>query len=229
MAGFSGMRRAAVTGLAVAIVTSAAARPATAQGLGIGPRMVFVTGADSPLQDPASDSKTKLTGGFLRIRASKHVGVEASMDFRTATDAANTIKVHSTPIQGSALFYLLKGPLSPYAIAGVGWYKTRVEVVGADRSTETAETRFGYHTGFGGELMLGRHASIYVDYRYTFVNIQGLGGLLNTATSLLSMGSLSGLFSSLSNASGATSTSSSTNPNVSHLGSMWTTGVTLYF
>ena len=223
------MRGTAAIGLAVAMVACATARPAEAQGFGIGPRMVFVTGADSPLQDPASTSSTKLTGGFIRIRASKHVGVEASMDFRTASDAANTVKVHSTPIQGSALFYLLKGPLSPYAIAGVGWYKTRVELVGADKSAETTQTKFGYHTGFGGELMLGKHASIYVDYRYTFVDIQGLGGLLNTATSLLSMGSLSGLFSSLSGAKGAETSGSPTSTNVSHLGSMWTTGVTLYF
>jgi len=230
MAGVGAMRGTAAIGLAVAMVACATARPAQAQGFGIGPRMVFVTGADSPLQDPASNASTKLTGGFIRIRPSKRVGIDLSMDFRTATDVDNTVKVHSTPIQASALYYLLKGPVSPYVRGGVGWYKTRVELVGADKSAETTETKFGYHTGLGGEVMLGKHASIYVDYRYTFVDIQGLGGLLNTATSLLSMGSLSGLFSSLTGAKGAaTSGGSLTNPNVSHLGSMWTTGVTLYF
>jgi hypothetical protein len=199
--------------------------------------MVFVTGADSPLQDPSSSSSTRLTGGFIRLRASKHVGIEASMDFRTATDADNTIRVKSTPIQVSGLFYLLRSAISPYAVFGAGWYKTKVELVNpaeptpatsTDGANAAQVTKFGYHTGFGGELMLGRHASIFVDYRYTFVNLSGIGGILGTATSLLT-GGMGSLFTSMTGATGVNTSTSSSNPSASHLGSMWTTGMTIYF
>ena len=231
MAGRGWTWQAAAIGLAVAMGMSATARDARAQGFGIGPRMVFVTGADSPLQDPNSTSSVRLTGGFARLRASSHLGLEVSMDFRTARDAAQTIEVKSTPIQLSGLFYLLKGPVSPYAIFGAGWYKTQVDLLNpaatapTATTTSAATTKFGYHTGFGGEVMLGKHASIYVDYRYTFVNIQGIGGILSTAASLMT-GGLGSLFTTMSGANNAGNT---TTPNVSHLGSMWTTGVAVYF
>jgi opacity protein-like surface antigen len=236
MAGFGGTRAAAI-GLAVAMAMCATARDAQAQGFGIGARMVFVTGADSPLQDPESSSSTKLTGVFMRLRASKRVGIEVSYDWRTARDAENTIEVKSNPLQLSGLFYLLKGPVSPYVVVGAGWYKTRVDLLGdatvtpvtdppAVTSVET--TKFGYHTGLGGEVMLGKHASIFVDYRYTFVDIRGLSGILGTATSLLT-GGLGSLFSTVTGIGGNTATGVPAVPSTSHLGSMWTTGMTIYF
>jgi hypothetical protein len=225
-------------GLMVAVAMSATARDAQAQGFGIGARMVFVTGADSPLQDTSSSSSssTKLTGVFMRLRASKHVGLEVSYDWRTTRDAENTIEVKSTPIQVSGLFYLLKGPIAPYVAVGVGWYKTRVELLSPGTATptttttsNTAETtKFGYHTGFGGELFMGKHASFFVDYRYTFVDLSGFGGILGTASSLLT-GGLGSLFTSMAGVGGNAVSGSATNPNVSHLGSMWTTGVAVYF
>jgi hypothetical protein len=197
--------------------------------------MVFVTGADSPLQDSSSSSSTKLTGVFARLRASRHVGLEVSYDWRTARDAENTIEVKSTPLTVSGLFYLLKGPIAPYVVAGAGWYKTRVELLtpGTATPTETTTsntaetTKFGYHTGFGGELFMGKHASIFVDYRYTFVNVSGLAGILGTASSLLT-GGFGSLLTSMAGV-GGNSVTGTTNPNVSHLGSMWTTGMTIYF
>jgi len=226
-------KRLAALGLIVAAALCLSARGAHAQGLGIGARMVWVTGADSPLQDSSSSSSTKLTGVFARIRASKHVGLEVSYDWRTTRDAENTIEAKSTPLQVSGLFYLLKGPISPYVGVGVGWYKTRVELLNgaqsaADTPTSAETTKFGYHTGVGGELFMGRHASIFVDYRYTFVDISGLGGILGTASSLLT-GGFGSLLSSMTGLGGSAVSGTSTTPSVSHLGSMWTTGMTIYF
>lgn len=223
-----------VLGLMVAVALAATARDAQAQSFGIGARMVFVTGADSPLQD-ASSSTTRLTGVFMRLRASKRVAVEVAYDWRTARDAENTIEAKTTPLQVSGLFYLLRGPISPYVNVGAGWYKTRVTLLngaaaggdtGATTSAET--TKFGYHTGFGGEVFMGKHASLFVDYRYTFVDISGLGGILTTAGSLLT-GGYGALFSSMAGMGGTNTSGSALNPNVSHLGSMWTGGMTLYF
>ena len=140
----------------------------------------------------------------------------------------------STPITVSGLFYLLKGPIAPYVAVGAGWYKTRVELLNADTATPAEHahrhaetTKFGYHTGFGGELFMGKHASIFVDYRYTFVNISGFGGILGTASSLLT-GGFGSLLSSMTGV-GGNAVSGTATPSVSHLGSMWTTGMTIYF
>lgn len=231
----AGRRRrwaAAVIGPMVVVSLGATAGDAQAQTFGIGGRMVWVTGAESPLQDPESSSPTKLKGVFMRLRASKRVGLEVSMDFRTTRDAEETIEVKSTPLQVSGLFYLLKGTISPYAVVGAGWYKTRVELLGAaaagDASNMAEATEFGYHTGLGGEVMLGKHASIFVDYRYTFVDVQGLGGILGTAGSLLT-GGFGSLLSTAVGIAGSASNATSPIPAVSHLGSMWTTGMTIYF
>jgi hypothetical protein len=223
----------AAMGFLVAVVMCAGARDARAQSFGVGARMVWVTGADSPLQDSSSSSSTKLTGVFMRLRASKHVGLEVSYDWRTARDAENTIEVKSTPVTVSGLFYLFKGPIAPYVAVGAGWYKTRVELLNADTaapastSTTAETTKFGYHTGFGGELFMGKHASIFVDYRYTFVDVSGFGGILGTASSLLT-GGFSSLLSSMTGA-GSNAVSGTAIPSVTHLGSMWTTGMTIYF
>jgi hypothetical protein len=222
----------AAMGFMVAVAICASASHAQAQSFGIGARMVWVTGADSPLQDSSSSSSTKLTGAFLRLRASKHVGLEVSYDWRTERDAENTIEVKSTPITVSGLFYLLKGPIAPYVAVGAGWYKTRVELLNTPEATTnvttSAETtKFGYHTGFGGELFMGKHASIYVDYRYTFVDISGFGGILGKASSLLT-GGFGSLLSSATGI-GGNAVSDPTSPNVTHLGSMWTAGMAIYF
>jgi opacity protein-like surface antigen len=232
MAGLERRGAAAVTGLMVVLALCATAPDTQAQTFGIGGRIVWVTGAESPLQDPESSS-TRLTGAFVRLRASKRVGIEVSMDFRTARDAEETIEVKSTPLQVSGLFYLLKGTVAPYAVVGAGWYKTRVELLETPDAPAAAinmaeTTEFGYHAGLGGEVMLGKHASIFVDYRYTFVDIQGLGGILGTAGSLLT-GGIGSLLSTAVGLGGSGSNAASPIPAVSHLGSMWTTGMTIYF
>lgn len=225
-----------VLGLAVTMLAGFATRDARAQSFGIGAHMVWVTGADSPLQESSSSSTTKLTGVFARLRASKHLGLEVTYDWRTARDAEDTIEVKSTPITVSGLFYLLKGPIAPYVSVGAGWYKTRVELLNPDTAaptttttSNTAETtKFGYHTGIGGELFMGKHASVFVDYRYTFVNISGLGGILGTASSLLT-GGFGSLLTSMTGLGGKAATGVPGIPTTSHLGSMWTSGMTIYF
>ena len=216
-------KQAAAIGMAIALVLGAAAGDAQAQGFGIGPRMVMVSGTNSPLEDTPNASSAKLTGGFMRIRASRHMGVELSMDFRTTTDPTNTIKIRQTPIQGSVLFYPFKTAIAPYVMGGVGWYKQKFEAMSEGQTIATTNnSEFGYHTGVGGELMLGKHASIFVDYRYTFINIDGIGGLLGKAMSLTS---ITGLISSFAN----TNSLSSDLSGVTGHGSMWTTGMTIYF
>ena len=69
----------------------------------------------------------------------------------------------------------------------------------------------GYHAGLGTDIWIGRHATIHADYRYTFI---GFGHDADTAPAAVPIPGLRWLQDRLG---------------LSHKGSMWTTGVTVYF
>ena len=107
------------------------------------------------------------------------------------------------PLQASLLLFLARGSFQPYLLGGPGWYSHKIEPLDDDSPIESITSRdFGWHAGFGAEIMMGRHAGLHGDYRYTFLDFgdddeddEGLIG---------------GLFPG-------------------HKGSMWTVGVTVYF
>jgi opacity protein-like surface antigen len=174
----------------------ATASPVSAQGFGIGARLAWVT-SDTELD---VDS-VRFVGGQIRMLA-KHVGLEVSIDRHSESVELVNQKVTETPIQASLLLRLASGSVSPFLLAGPGWYRRSVETIeGPDVSGNTTE--FGWHAGGGIEFHLGRHFGIHGDYRYTFLDFGDddeedddgfIGGLLP-----------------------------------GHKGSMWTAGATVYF
>ena len=66
----------AVAGFAALL--SVAPADAGAQKLGIGPRLSFVRGHVPDAESPA----TRFAGGTLRISSSKHIVLEATLDYR---------------------------------------------------------------------------------------------------------------------------------------------------
>jgi opacity protein-like surface antigen len=210
--------------LALAVLVSGA-RPATAQTIGLGARMVSVSGSDSLAVDPETSLNTKFTGGFVRLNVSKHMSLEGSMDFQSETNAAETARIHNTPIQVSALVIPIRTALQPYFLAGIGWYKHKLEALDNGTPVLTTDTTdFGYHTGVGGQVMFGKHFSAYVDYRYTWVDINGIGGLPGAVRSAASLTSVLGALTSINSQDSKSSTSS-----ISRSGSMWTGGMAIYF
>jgi hypothetical protein len=220
-----GRRSARVAGLVLAVLAGVAGN-ARAQTIGLGARMVSVSGADSLAVDPASASNTRFTGGFVRLNASKHLTLEAAMDYQSTTNPAETARIRNTPIQVSTLFVPLRTAVQPYVLAGIGWYKHRVEALDQGKAVQTGEsTDFGYHTGVGGQVMLGKHAGFFVDYRYTWVDINGIDGLAGAVRSAASLTSVLGALSSFT----GNKSSSSSGSTISRRGSMWAGGVTVYF
>jgi opacity protein-like surface antigen len=174
-------------------VLVATASPVSAQGFGIGARLAWVT-SDTELD---VDS-VRFVGGQIRMLA-KHVGLEVSIDRHSESFELVNQKVTETPIQASLLLRLASGSVSPFLLAGPGWYRRSVETIeGPDVSGNTTE--FGWHAGGGLEIRPGRHFGIHGDYRYTFLDFGDddedgfIGGLLP-----------------------------------GHKGSMWTAGATVYF
>lgn len=199
--------------LAGIVVFAVPALPCNAQGVGIGGRLSMIRG-----DVQADTSAERFTGGQVRAWLSPRTALEVSIDRRTQSNEALTERVRDYPIQASLLLTPVRSTFAPYVLGGVGWYTHRVEQLdGKDTVESTTTRRFGSHAGFGAELRMGRHAALHADYRYTFLRF-GDPDPIDSDT-----------------IAGAITQSHLSNKNSgpsflpSYEGSMWTTGVTIYF
>lgn len=136
----------------------AAESEATRSGFSIGPRFAVI--------DPKDDRSRQFGGVQARLHLGRVFGIEASVDARRDRFEGST-KVWTVPVQVSALLYLIPdGPISPFLLAGPGWYYTKVEGPGDFNDTQQ---RFGLHAGGGLQWFLSRHVSIDGTYRYLWV------------------------------------------------------------
>lgn len=184
---------------AAAALSLFGATPATAQesAFGIGGRMAMVRG-----DEDVDGDRERFLGGQLRFRLSPRTALELSLDRRTETNEAETVRVRELPLQASLLLFPVRSVFSPYVLGGAGWYWHRQELLAGGETVESESIRdFGWHAGIGAELRLGNHAGLHADYRYTFLDF----GSDDEEESFLS-----GLLPS-------------------YKGSMWTAGLTLYF
>lgn len=184
----------------------ASAAGAGAQSLGLGPRLSFVKA------DIHAEDATRLTGGVLRLRTSPKTALEVSFDYRSHLNETLTERIKDYPIQGSFLLYPARSVVSPYFVGGFGWYSRKVESLQDDQVIASTTTRTtGSHAGLGTDISIGQHLTIHADYRYTLI---GFGDEADTAPGAVPIPGLLWLQDRLG---------------LSHKGSMWTTGVTVYF
>ena len=190
--------RTALVSAGVLFVALGVAVPCWAQGFGLGGRMSLVRGDVG-----TSTSAERFLGGLIKLPLSRRSTLEISLDRRKETNDSLTERTVEIPLQGSLLLYPVRTTLSPYVLAGVGWYSHRVEQLAAGTVTASETSRrFGSHAGIGGELKLGRHAGVHADYRYTFLKFGGDDDEGESVVGRLTP---------------------------SYEGSMWTAGMTLYF
>lgn len=187
--------------------------PLRAQGnIGVGARLGLLPGSTAASQ--GSSASTRFVGGLLRARMSPRTAVELSVDYQSRTNDALTERVRSIPIQGSLLLYPVRASLSAYVLGGIGRYSERVETLSNNSVlSSTTTSRIGYHGGLGGELQLGRRAALHLDYRYTLIHFGSHDGV-TTSPGALPIPGLIALQEELQ---------------LSHEGSVWTTGLTVYF
>jgi len=187
--------RQAITMLAFGALLLAGAAPVSAQGFGLGARLAWVTG-----DSDADVDSVRFVGGQMRL-LSKRLGLEVSLDHHSESFELLNQKVTETPIQTSLLLRLGGGSVTPFVLGGPGWYRRKIEAIDSSGDESVSTTEFGWHAGFGLEVLPNRHIGIHGDYRYTFLDFgdddddEGfIGGLLP-----------------------------------GHRGSMWTVGATFYF
>jgi hypothetical protein len=174
-----------------------------AQAIGIGPKLSFVR-TDT---HPATDA-TRLVGGTLRMRSSKRMSIEATLDYRSEFSDGRTQRIREMPIQFSMLIYPVRGVISPYLLAGFGLYTEhtdRLNNSGIVLET-TTERRTGWHMGLGGEVFVVRQMALFVDYRWRFVRF----GEPESGADPIDIPGIDSL-------------------KLSHRGSMWTSGMAFYF
>jgi hypothetical protein len=149
------------------VLAIGAAAPASAQIVGIGPRLSFVRG------DVATGTPdTRFLGGTLRLRTSPRVAIELAVDRHTKVSEDLTQQTRETPFQGSLLLFASRGRFSPYVLGGFGIYTQSDDTLGpAGAIVTTVSTRkTGWHAGAGAELFVARHAALYGDYRFRFIH-----------------------------------------------------------
>jgi outer membrane protein with beta-barrel domain len=195
---------------AALVLLAVTAAPAAADGsFGLGPRFSFVRATAD------TDTSTRYSGGMLRIRSSPRTALEVSLDYRSVLNDSLRQRIRDYPIQGSLLLYLTRSTIAPYLVGGFGWYTQRVQQLddaGLPVGPAQKTRRTGGHTGLGADFRVGGHASLHLDYRYTFVHYgdedvpTDPGGIPIPGTRKIQE-----------------------KLNLSHEGSMWTTGVTVYF
>lgn len=110
----------------------------------------------------SEDGDSELSGGVqLRGFLSRALALEVSADVRE--DEFGETDVQTIPVLGSLLVYLFPdSPISIFALAGGGWYYTRIDPPVGD---ETTDDRFGAHAGGGLQIFLDDHWSLDGTYR----------------------------------------------------------------
>ena len=158
--------RHAVMALLVSAALAATPSVASAQ-FGVGGRLAWVT----PDSDADVD-KVRFVGGQIRL-LSPRWGLEVAMDRHTEEFTLLNQKVTDTPIQASLLMRLGSGRLTPFLLAGPGWYRRKVSLLDGSSDSDVTSSEFGWHAGGGLEILAGRHVGIHGDYRYTFLDFNG--------------------------------------------------------
>ena len=133
-------------------------QPARAGTIGIGMRAAYVT-------DRQTDASSGMTGLFTRIHDGV-LGLEAAVDYRRE-NLGSGISRRTWPVTASLAIYPLP---EIYALAGLGWYNTTLDLPKGSQYSDRTKTRLGYHLGAGVELAVLPSLRLIADGRYHFVD-----------------------------------------------------------
>jgi len=123
------------------------------------------------LKAKGSDDVTWFAGAQARLRLG-YFAAEASIQFHQDRYEHGDVVVTQFPLQLTAFLYIIPlGPVRPYILGGVGWYRTRIDYSGVFSAIpDQHQNIFGEHLGAGAELFLGPRVSVDADVRYIFLN-----------------------------------------------------------
>ncbi len=113
---------------------------------------------------------TRLTGVF---------GVELFIGHRIddyRQEGATVLHVRQVPVQLSLLAYLLPNlRAQPYLLGGIGYYRIWASGEGAlEAQGRSIENKFALHAGAGVDVRISRGASLRLDGRYVFLDVDAV-------------------------------------------------------
>jgi hypothetical protein len=124
------------------------------------------------------DTNKLFWGGHARVRFRKYIAGEVSLQRREDTFSVHhgEIILQTTPLQFSAIVYPLANfSVSPYFLAGTGWYFLKATVSGdlglpyVSGNGTITHTANASHIGVGVEVFIGNHFSMGGDVRKIFL------------------------------------------------------------
>jgi opacity protein-like surface antigen len=159
--------RIAALALGLALLAGASSARAETLDFGIGP-------AGGYIKARGADNGTWFAGAAARARIAGYFGAEASVTFHENEFLDGDVLISQVPVQLTAMFYPVPDwPVQPYALAGAGWYYTRIDyrhgLSGLDSETDH---QFGYHVGAGASCNVGL-LTLFADFRYIFLKAPG--------------------------------------------------------
>ena len=136
-----------------------------AQGLGIGPQVGYQKAQDA-------ENGKALFGVGARLKLTRTLGVEGSINYRSENYLNESIIARSWPVQATGLIYPL--PFL-YGALGFGWYNTTFDYndeLNALGVNDNTVQDVGWHLGAGVELPFGQSTKLTGDIRYVFLNYE---------------------------------------------------------
>jgi opacity protein-like surface antigen len=122
-----------------------------------------------------ADEGTWHGGVVARYQLIPWLAAEASISFHSERFADGDVRVTTYPLQVTALVYPFPSlPLRPYALAGGGWYYTRVDFDDSLGIDDDTDRQFAVHVGAGGEIDLGKKVTAFADFRWLFLDEPGV-------------------------------------------------------
>jgi hypothetical protein len=130
-------------------------------------------------KDSQVDTSSLFWGGHARVRVFKYLGGEMSLQTRKDSYGLGNgeISLRTKPLQFSVLVYpLAMLPVTPYFVAGTGWYYFTLTVSGdlglpfvyGEGSIKLTERV--PHVGIGVEAFLGDHFAVGADVRKIYLD-----------------------------------------------------------
>lgn len=116
-----------------------------------------------------------------RPRLTGALGLEVSAGYEKEAWVSGTRRVDAdhVPVEGSLLFFFFyTRRVQPYLLAGIGYHWVNPHGGEfSDGTPYTAQNLFGLHAGAGVDVRTGENVSLWVDGRWTFMDVDAVKDL----------------------------------------------------
>lgn len=130
---------------------------------------------------PDTDGSTATGGLHWRPRLTGALGLEIAAGYeRNAWSAGGKrVEADHVPVEGSLLFHFLyTRRAQPYLLAGIGYHWVNPHGPGfSDGTPYQAQNLFGLHAGAGVDVRVAERASVWLDGRWTFLDVDAVKDL----------------------------------------------------